>query len=345
MNAPTTTNEPTTGKPRLLLTRRIPEPGQSLAHELFDVVGGGEDRPLAREDLLARVPGADALLCLLSERIDGVVMDTAGPRLKVVSTMAVGYDNIDVPAATERGILVAHTPGVLTDATADLTWAMILGLARRVVEGDRMVREGRFEQWGPFLLLGRAVAGATLGIIGMGRIGKAVARRASGWDMRVLYARRGGPLAQDEIPAGARWEFCPTVDDILRGADIVSVHVPLDAGTHHLIGAAELARMRPGAFLVNASRGPVIDESALVEALKNGHLGGAALDVYEREPVPAPGLVDLPNVLLLPHLGSATIETRGRMAEMAVRSAIAAVRGEPVLHLVNREVLSGGVTP
>ena len=332
-------------KPRLFLTRLIPEPGLSVAHELFAVAGGSEDRPLARELLLQGVPGADALLCLLSEKIDGAVMDAAGSRLKVVSTMAVGYDNIDVPAATERGILVANTPGVLTDATADLTWAMILGLARRVVEGDRMVREGRFDQWGPFLLLGRAVAGTTLGIVGMGRIGQAVARRALGWDMRVVYTRRGGPLAPDQVPAGARWEFRHGVDEILTEADIVSLHVPLTPDTRHLIGARELALMRPGSFLVNTARGPVVDESELVEALRSGHLGGAALDVYEREPELAPGLADLANVLLLPHLGSATVETRGRMSEVAVRNAIAAVRGEPVPYLVNPEVLSRMMTP
>lgn len=335
----------TPAKPRLFLTRRIPEPGHSLAHEFFAVSGGSEDRPLARDLLLQGVPGVDALLCLLSEKIDGDVMDAAGGRLKVVSTMAVGYDNIDVPAATERGILVANTPGVLTDATADLTWAMTLGLARRVVEGDRMVREGRFEQWGPFLLLGRAVAGSTLGIIGMGRIGQAVARRALGWNMRVVYTKRGGPLAQEQVPAGACWEFRTGVDEVLEEADIVSLHVPLTPETRHLVGARELAMMRPGSFLINTARGPVVDEVALVEALRTGHLGGAALDVYEREPELAPGLADLANVLLLPHLGSATVETRGTMSEVAVRNAIAAVRGEPVPYLVNPEVLSRVVVP
>lgn len=328
-----------TGKPHLFMTRRIPEPGHSLALELFTVTGGEEDRPLDRDLLLRGVPGSDALLCLLSERIDGEVMDTAGSRLKVISTMAVGYDNIDVPAATERGILVTNTPGVLTDATADLAWAMILGVTRRIVEGDRMVREGRFEQWGPFLLLGRAVAGRTLGIIGMGRIGQAVARRALGWDMPVVYTRRTGPLAPDLVPSGGSWEYRSSVDAVLAEADIVSLHVPLTESTRHLIGARELGLMRPGSFLVNTARGLVVDEGALVEALRNGHLGGAALDVYEREPELAPGLADLQNVLLLPHLGSATLETRGKMSEIAVRNAIAAIRGEPVPHMVNPEVL------
>lgn len=334
-----------TDKPRLFLTRRIPEPGYSLAHELFSVTGGEEDRPLARELLLCGIPGAEALLCLLTETVDGPVMDAAGGGLRVISNMAVGFDNIDVAAATARGILVTNTPGVLTDATADLAWALILGIARRVVEGDHFVREGCFERWGPFLLLGRAVAGATLGIVGMGRIGQAVARRALGWDMRVLYTRLHGPLPADQVPGGARWEHCTELDRLLSEADIVSLHVPLDSGTRHLIGARELGLMRPGSYLVNTSRGPVIDESALVEALRAGHLGGAALDVYEREPALAPGLAELDNVVLLPHLGSATVETRGRMAELAVQNAIAAVRGEPVAHVVNPEVLSRMMVP
>jgi glyoxylate reductase len=325
-------------RPRLLLTRRIPEPGFSLVHEAFAVTGGDEDRPLARDTLLRGATGVDAILSLLTEIIDGPVMDAAGPRLRVISNMAVGFDNVDVVAATARGILVTNTPGVLTDATADLTWALILSMARRVVEGDCMVREGRFERWGPFMLLGRAVAGATLGIVGMGRIGQAVARRSLGFDMRVLYAEPGGPLSPEQIPPGARWEYRPQLGHLLAEADIVSLHVPLSADTHHLIGSGELALMRQGSYLVNTSRGPVIDEAALVESLRSRHLGGAGLDVYEREPELAAGLAELDNVVLLPHLGSATVETRGRMAETAARNAIAAVRGEPVAHMVNPEV-------
>lgn len=333
-------NVPLCAKPRLFLTRRIPEPGFTLAHKLFEVTGGEDDRPLDRRSLLRGVRGVEALLCLLTETIDAAVMDAAGSQLRVISNMAVGFDNIDVPAATERGILVTNTPGVLTDATADLAWTLILSVARRVIEGDRMVREGRFERWSPFMLLGRAVAGATLGVVGMGRIGQAVARRALGWDMHVIYVDRNGPLAPDRIPEGAVWEYLPELDDLLRHADIVSLHVPLDPATHHLIGARELRLMRPGAFLVNTSRGPVVDEGALVEVLAEGHLGGAGLDVYENEPHLAPGLADLSNVVLLPHLGSATVETRGRMAELAVQNAIAAVRGEPVDNLVNPGALS-----
>jgi glyoxylate reductase len=326
-------------RPRLFLTRRIPDPGLALIREAFAVIGGEKDRPLGRESLLHGVAGADALLCLLTETIDGAVMDAAGPRLRVISNMAVGVDNVDVAAATARGILVTNTPGVLTDATADLTWALILSTVRRVAEGDRMVREGRFERWSPFMLLGRDVAGSTLGIVGMGRIGQAVARRAAGWDMRVIYTRKSGPLAAGRTPTGARWGFHAELDELLAEADIVSLHVPLLPETRHLIGARELALMRSGSYLINTARGPVVEEAALVEALKSGHLAGAGLDVYEYEPRLATGLADLPNATLLPHLGSATVETRGRMAELAARNAIAAVRGEPVPHAVNPEVL------
>jgi len=325
-------------KPRLFLTRRIPDPGAALVRSAFALTGGEQDRPLERDALLRGVAGVEAILCLLNDDIDGAVMDAAGPQLRVVSTMAVGVDNIDVAAATARGVLVTNTPGVLTDATADLTWALILSTARRVVEGDRMVREGRFERWSPFMLLGRSVAGATLGVVGMGRIGQAVARRALGWDMKVLYTRAGGPLPKGQIPAGARWEH-RALDDLLREADIVTLHVPLTSETRHLIGARELALMKPGSYLINAARGPVIDERALVAALSDGHLGGAGLDVYEHEPELSPGLAALRNVTLLPHLGSATVETRGKMAEVAALNAIAAVRGEPVPNPVNAEAL------
>jgi glyoxylate reductase len=311
-----------------------------LIQDAFSVTGGEQDRPLERDALLRGIAGAEILLCLLTETIDAAVID-AGPRLRVISNMAVGVDNIDVAAATARGILVTNTPGVLTDATADLAWALILSTVRRVVEGDSMVREGRFQRWSPFMLLGRSVAGATLGIV---RIGQAVARRALGWDMKVIYTRSSGPLPAGQTPAGADWQYRASLDDLLREADIVSLHVPLTPGTRHLIGTRELALMKPGAYLVNTARGPVVDEPALVEALRSGHLGGAGLDVYEREPELAPGLAALPNAVLLPHLGSATVETRGRMAELAALNAIAAVRGEPVPHPVNPEVLAGGAS-
>ncbi|MBU2604071.1 MAG: D-glycerate dehydrogenase [Actinobacteria bacterium] len=326
--------------PLLFLTRRIPEPGPTLLRGSFTVCGGDEDRDLTGADLLDGVRGAAAVLCTLRERIDAAVLDAAGSSLRVVSNYAVGYDNIDVAAATERGILVTNTPGVLTDATADLTWALILAAARRVVEGDRMVRSGAFQGWAPTMLLGADVAGATLGIVGMGQIGRAVARRAAGFSMPVVYTRRSGPLKLEETPAGVEWRYCSDLDDLLREADIISVHVPLTEGTRHLLGARELALVRPGVVLVNTARGPVVHEEALVEALRAGPLGAAGLDVYEDEPAIHPGLVGLENVVLLPHLGSATHAARGRMAELAARNAIAALSGKRVPHPVNPEVLS-----
>jgi glyoxylate reductase len=326
-------------KPRLFLTRNIPEPGPTILREAFVVVGGEEDRSPTREELLRLSHGVEAILCLLTEIMDDEAMSAAGPALCVISNMAAGHDNVDLEAATRRRILVTNTPGVLTDATADLAWALILATTRRVVEGDLLVREGRFERWSPFMLLGRAITGGTLGIVGMGRIGQAVAHRSLGFDMRVLYTRPSGPVDPASIPPQARWEYRACLDDVLSEADVVSLHMPLNEGTHHLIGARELALMRPGSYLINTARGPVVDEAALVEALKEGHLGGAGLDVYEREPILTPGLAELENVVLLPHLGSATAETRALMAKMAARNAVAAIRGEAVPHMVNPEVL------
>ncbi len=322
-------------RPRVFLTRLIPEPGPSLLAAATRLLGTPEDRRLSREEVLAGVRGAEGILCVLTDRIDAQVLDAAGPQLKVVSTYAVGYDNIDVEAATRRGVLVANTPGVLTEATADLTWALILAASRRVVEGDAFVRAGRFTEWAPRLLLGHDVFGRTLGIVGMGRIGQAVARRAVGFGMPVLYTRRSGPLAPEEVPAGADWRHVERLGDLLSAADIVSLHVPLTPATRHLIGAAELATLRPDAVLVNTARGAVVDEAALVEALASGRVWAAGLDVYEAEPRLAAGLAGLPNVVLLPHLGSGTVETRGRMAELAVRNLLAGLRGGPVPHLVN----------
>ena len=306
---------------------------------MFELLGNTEDRALPREELLAGVLGVDALLCTPADRVDAEVMDAAGTSLRVISTYAVGYDTIDVPAATVRGILVTNTPGVLTETTADLAWALILGASRRVAEGDALVRRGDFQGIFPTFMLGRDVNGKILGVVGMGRIGMAVARRAFGFGMPVLYTRRSGPVASELVPAGASWQHCGTLDQLLTAADIVSVHVPLSPATRHLIGAPELALMKPGSVLVNTSRGAVVDEAALVDALRAGPLGAAGLDVYEDEPRLSPGLADLPNTVLLPHVGSATTETRGRMAELAAGNAIAAVRGGSVPHPVNPDVL------
>ena len=326
----------------MLLTRLIPEPGPSLLREAADLVREPEDRGLSRTELLASVAEVDGLLCVLTDRIDDDVLEAAGPRLRVVSTLAVGFDNIDVESATRRGVLVANTPGVLTEATADLAWALILTVSRRVVEGDRFVRAGAFSEWTPTTLLGHDVFGRTLGIVGMGRIGRAVASRAVGFGMRVLYTRRSGPLPPGAVPAGADWQHEADLEGLLRAADIVSLHVPLTPETHHLVGERELALLRPGAVLVNTARGPVVDEAALVEALCSGRLWAAGLDVYEAEPRLAPGLADLPNVVLLPHVGSGTVETRGRMAALAVGNLLAGLRGEPVPHPVNPQVLQQG---
>ena len=310
-----------------------------LLREAFELLGNVEDRALPREALLAGAAGVDAMLCTPADRVDAEVMDVAGSSLRVISNYAVGYDNIDIPAATARGILVTNTPGVLTETTADLAWALILGAARRVAEGDALVRRGDFHGIFPTFMLGHDVNGKTLGIVGMGRIGMAVARRAVGFDMPVLYTRRSGSVAAELVPPGASWQRCEALGELLDAADIVSVHVPLSPATRHLIGAPELALMRPGSVFVNTSRGAVVDEVALVDALRTGPLGAAGLDVYEDEPRLSPGLTDLPNTVLLPHVGSATIETRSRMAELAARNAIAAVCGRPVPHVVNPDAL------
>ncbi len=325
-------------KPRAFLTRILPDPAPALLRDTFDLQGNFEDMPLAYASVLSGVVGAEAIICTLTDRIDAGVMDAAGPRLRVVSTCAVGFDNIDVTAATRRRVLVATTPDVLTDATAELTWALILATARRVVEGDRLVRSGGFHGWSPSMLLGMQLRGRVLGVVGMGRIGCAVARIASGFGMGVVYARRHGPLPAESIPPGAMWRSASSLEELLAVADIVSIHVPLSDGTRHLVGKRELGCMRADAILINTARGPVVDERALVERLRSGALRGAGLDVYEREPKLTAGLADLPNVVLVPHLGSATVETRTRMAGFAATNAIAAFRGGD-MHSVNGEAL------
>lgn len=254
----------------------------------------------------------------------------------MVANMAVGYNNIDLTAATRRGILVSNTPGVLTEATADLAFSLILGSARRIAEGDRMVREGRFSFWAPFHFLGRDVSGKTLGIIGMGRIGKAVARRARGFQMPILYFNRN-PLDKDEEEElNARYV---TLNNLLGESDFVSLHIPLSSGTRHFISEKELALMKTTAYLINTSRGPVVDEKALLSALQNEIIAGAGIDVYENEPAITPGLEKLDQVLLLPHVGSATLETRTRMAAMAAGNLLAGLRRETPPNLINPEVL------
>ncbi|MBE3577163.1 MAG: D-glycerate dehydrogenase [Limnochordales bacterium] len=324
-------------KPKVLCTRVLPGPAMDRLRTETELTLNEENRPLTPEELLELVRGKDGILTLLTENVTRTVLEAGRPTLKVVSNYAVGYNNIDVQAATELGILVCNTPGVLTEATADLAWALLMAIARRVVEGDRFMRAGRFKGWEPGLLLGADVFGKTLGIVGLGRIGEAVARRARGFSMRILYydARRLEP-DQEKI-LGVTYVPLP---QLLSESDYISIHTPLTPETHHLIGEKELRMMKPTAYLINTSRGPVIDEAALVRALRERWIAGAGLDVYENEPAMAPGLAELENVVLLPHLGSATRETRERMAHMAVDNLLAGVRGERPRYLVNPEVYS-----
>ena len=302
--------------------------------ELIQLDCGALPSPAAiAAHLHEQIVGAAALISLLNRRIDAALLDAAGPKLRLVANYAVGYDNIDVAAATARGIWVSNTPGVLTEATADLTWAALLAITRRVVEGDRLVRSGGFVGWGPLLLLGSELRGKTLGIVGLGAIGKAVARRARGFGLEVLYAER--PSLPAEIDSeGIRARACP-LPELLRRSDIVSLHTPLTPETRHLLGADKLALLKKGAYLINTARGPVVDETALVARLRAGQLRGAAFDVYEREPVLSPGLAELDNVVLLPHLGSATDETRLEMAQMVAADVLRVLDGQPPKNAVN----------
>jgi glyoxylate reductase len=289
------------------------------------------DRPPTRDELLAGLQGKQALLCLLTERVDADLLDAA-PGLRVVANLAVGFDNVDIAAATSRGVVVTNTPDVLTDATADLTWALILSAARRVVEGDSLVRGGRWAGWSPTQLLGASLTGKTLGIFGMGKIGAAVARRARGFSMSVIYTNRTRNVAvEDELGARA-----VTFDELLERSDVLALHAPSTPETHHVIDETALARLRPGAILVNTARGPLIDEAALVRALQSGPIAAAGLDVFEREPQLAPGLADLDNVVLLPHLGSATAEARAAMVELCCRNILAVFAGEPPITPLNQ---------
>ncbi len=328
--------------PHVFVTRRLPAAGLdvlSAAGVSYDIGQPDDEAGLPRAALLAGVRSADVLLCLLTEHIDREVL-SANPRLLGVANMAVGFDNVDLVAATELGLPVSNTPGVLTDTTADLTWALLLAAARRLPEGEAYLRAGRYRLWGPNLLLGADVGPGgsgrrkVLGIVGFGRIGQAVARRAAGFDLEVLACDPAQPPCDDPLVQGRFVEL----DELLEASDFVTLHTTLTPATHHLIGAAELARMKPTALLVNTARGPIVDEAALVSALRVGRIAGAALDVYEHEPELTPGLAELDNVLLLPHLGSASHGTRGAMAAMAARNALCHLRGEPAEDPVNSEV-------
>jgi len=312
--------------PTFAVTNELPESALALLRSEGEVRAAEARTALPREELLALVAGADAVLTLLFDRVDEELLTAAGPQLRCVANVAVGFDNVDLGAAARHGVLVANTPGVLDDATADLTMALILAATRRLGEGERLVRSGRPWTWGMGFMLGTDLRGARLGIVGLGNIGARVARRARAFGMSVAYHSRNP--APGEVVAELEAERLE-LEDLLSSSDVVSLHCPLTEETRHLIGAAELALMKPGAALINAARGPVIDEAALVRALREGRIV-AGLDVYEREPELEPGLRELENVVLSPHLGSATVGTRAAMAELAARNAIAAVRGEPL---------------
>jgi glyoxylate reductase len=308
--------------PKVLVTTPLAVPTSDLAGWLG---GAGVSVPpagtrLTGPDLLQAVADADALITTVADRVDAALLEAA-PRLRVVANHAVGLDNVDVPACTRRGVAVANTPDVLTGATADLTMALLLAVARRLGEAEALLRSGRWTGWEPGQLLGADLAGQTLGIVGFGRIGQAVARRAAAFEMRVVHARPM-PLAE-----------------LLERADVVSLHCPLTAETRGMIGRAELARMKAGAILINTARGPLVDEEALAEALEAGHLGGAGLDVYAEEPRVHPRLLGAPRTVLLPHVGSATRRTRARMAELCARAVAAVLAGERAPNLVNPEVI------
>ena len=311
-------------KPKIFLTRPIPPASMELLKEKVELTYNPDDRVLSRAELIAGMAGQDGLLCTLMDGIDGELLNT-NPNLKIVANYAVGYNNIDVAAATARKIPVSNTPGVLTASTADMAWALMFAIGRRVVEGDQLVRSRQWQGWGPMQLLGQDITGATLGLIGLGRIGKAMVQRAKGFDMKVIYWNRTRLSEAEETAMGITYA---SREDVLAQADFVSLHVALNAETTHLIGAAELALMKSTAYLINTTRGPVVDEKALVESLKTGSIGGAGLDVFEKEPMLEPELYDLPNVVIPPHLGSATIGTRTKMGNIAAENCFAACRGE-----------------
>jgi glyoxylate reductase len=327
-------------KPRVLITRVLPEPALEVVRQACEVQLDPLDQPLTPTALRQAVVDKQGVLCLVTDRIDVPVLDAAAG-LKVVSNVAVGYDNIDVAAATQRGILVTNTPGVVTESTADLTWSLLCSVARRIAEGDRYIRAGKWRDWTLLLMAGSDIHGRTLGICGMGRIGQAVARRAKGFQMRILYHNRQRLDSAIESELNATWVEKHT---LLQQADFVSLHVPLSPATTHFIGAAELRMMRPTAYLINASRGPVVDEAALIQALQQGWLAGAALDVFEHEPHVPPALGALENVVLVPHIGSASVATRTRMAVMAAENLVAVLRGEYTPYVVNPTVLAQGAS-
>jgi len=323
-------------KPKVYITRRIAQPALDMIASEADMEMWPEELPPPYELLLDKVRNVDGLLPLLTDKIDAALMEAA-PKLKVISNLAVGYDNIDIPEATKRHIVVGNTPGVLTETTADLAFALLMAAARRVVEGDRFTRRGLWKTWGPMIMLGQDIHRATLGVVGLGRIGKEVAKRAKGFDMKVLYY---DPIRRSEVEEQLGVEYIPELSTLLSQSDFVSLHLPLCRETHHLIGVPQLAMMKPTAILVNTSRGPILDQKALYEALKSRQIFAAAIDVTEVEPIsPEDPLLTLENIIIVPHIASASFATRTKMATMAAANLIAGLNGQIPPNCVNPEAL------
>ncbi|WP_422448025.1 glyoxylate reductase [Thermoanaerobacterium sp. DL9XJH110] len=322
-------------KPKVYVTRIIPEEGLNIIREIADIKVWQEELPPPREVLMKEIEEVDGLLSLLTDKIDAELMDRA-KNLKIVSNYAVGFDNIDLEAATKRGIMATNTPGVLTETTADLAFALLMATARRIVEGDKFVRAGKWKTWGPMLMLGQDIHGATLGLVGLGRIGYAMAKRAKGFDMKVMYYDL---VRNEKAEQELGLEFV-NLEELMKESDFVSVHVPLTPQTRHLINKKTLNLMKKNAILVNTSRGPIVDEEALYEALVNNRIAGAGLDVMDPEPPSMDNpLLKLDNVILLPHIASASVTTRTKMATMAAENLVAGLKGEIPPNLLNEEVL------
>ena len=319
---------------KIFITRKISEDVMQILESMGTVEVYQGERPIPREKLLEGVKEAEALYCMLTDRVNKEIIEAA-PRLRIVANMAVGVDNIDILACKERGIVVTNTPGVLTNATADLTWSLLLAVSRNIVNGDRYMREGKFVGWGPLLFVGGDYFGKNLGIIGMGRIGQAVARRGQGFGMNMIYYQRNRLPDKVERELGAKYL---SMEEVIREADYLTLHLPYYPQVHHLIIQEKLGMMKPTAYLINTARGAHVDEKALVEHLKARRIAGAALDVYENEPQLASGLADLDNVVLAPHMGSASVSTRHQMALMVAKDIAAVLNGEEPMHVVNPDV-------
>ena len=316
---------------KVVVTGKIPAVALERLRAEHTVDAWEDESPIARDELLKRVAGADAIVSLLTEKIDAELLDAAGNQLRSVSNVAVGYNNIDVPACRERNVLVTNTPGVLTDATADIAMALILMSTRRLAEGERVIRAQQPWQWGMFYMLGSSIQGSQLGIVGMGQIGAAVARRARAFGMTIAYTKRSPLDAETAKELNATHM---ELDELLTTSDVVSLHCPYSPETHHLMNASTIGKMKKSAYLINTARGPVVDEEALATALQQGKIAGAGLDVFEKEPTVHQALIGLDNAVLIPHLGSATVETRTAMANLAVTNALAVLSGETAPNLV-----------